>query len=227
MQATLVGTAVPAIFLWLIAVRWSGLKCTDLGVSRGKFASAIALTAVLWTATNIVHAAIALSQGESLVWNSEWQSPGARVLLGSLIAQLFGNALIEEMTYRHLLASQFRARLTYVKQEGLRMALVLLVSQCLFALVHIPQRLSIGMEVTNLPGEMIYLTVLGLLFAWGYIQTRNLFFVVGWHSLMNEPTLLVKQAGNPIYIICGVVIIALLLSGSVAWVRRIDKKRSE
>lgn len=147
-----------------------------------------------------------------------------------LAAQLFGNALYEEVAFRGFLLPQFFRRF---RRLGPAAAFVLapLLSQLLFALAHVPNRLWVtGLVPANLPGSLIPLFVLGLYFALVYLLTDNLFAVVGLHSLINVPMLtLVADEGGDLYSLNALVTLStsLLIAGVWWWRRTAVSERAQ
>ena len=69
------------------------------------------------------------------------------------------------------------------------MAAALLVSQCLFAVAHIPAHIL----VRHMAARQITMTVIaqgfaGVMLAVLYLRTRNLWIAMGMHALVNAPT---------------------------------------
>lgn len=115
----------------------------------------------------------------------------AGIVLGVLIGQVFGNALFEELAYRGFVFPQLYLRL---HGDGERpwhgFLLTLLISQALFALVHIPNRLYLGMSAGEIAADLAMLIGWGVLFTLIYMRTDNIFLVTGVHALGNAPTTL-------------------------------------
>jgi membrane protease YdiL (CAAX protease family) len=85
-----------------------------------------------------------------------------------------------------------------LKQFGdrpwVRLALALLISQGLFALSHIPNRIYLGMKPNEIAVDLLMLLGWGTLYTIVYLRTDNLFIVVGIHALGNTPTTLFRTA---------------------------------
>lgn len=135
--------------------------------------------------------------------------------IGGFVGQVFGNALYEETVYRGFLLPQFAKKFTPLsRSESPRTAflLALLISQTVFTLVHVPGRLTAGVEIGSRPVFLAAPFVLGVLFALVYARTGNLFVTVGLHTLVNNPVLLV-DAGGVVLVPLLLVMLAIL----VAW----------
>jgi membrane protease YdiL (CAAX protease family) len=134
-------------------------------------------------------------------------------VLGLLLAQVLGNALFEEVGYRGFLLRQFELRLGWVTGRRRRLAVAAALSLALFALMHVPNRLSAGFAGADLATSVLIALALGVLLTLLYLRTGNLLLVVGVHALINTPTLLVASpASHEI-----VEVLAVLLL--VAWPR--------
>jgi membrane protease YdiL (CAAX protease family) len=109
-------------------------------------------------------------------------------MLGLLAAQLFGNALYEEILFRAVLLDQLVLKLRDC-QWGFLLALV--GSQTIFAVLHVPNRLLQGYTFAGMAEGLGLLFLVGLLFALVYHRTGNLLIAVGVHAVNNAPTMLV------------------------------------
>lgn len=207
--------------LWCILRIRGGLRLRDIGLHSGTIRSGLLITLVMWLLTNGIHAVAGAASGHALTLHPDWQRQGVLTVIGTFLGQLLGNALCEEIVYRHVLITQLMARAKgRLKSPAVRLALVLLVTQAAFAAVHIPHRLRNGLPPERLPGNLFVLLLMGLIYSWGYLQTRNLVFVVGWHSLSNTPTLLVPQAVGPHNVLYGIIFVGLMLQLGFRIVRR-------
>jgi membrane protease YdiL (CAAX protease family) len=114
-------------------------------------------------------------------------------MLGALLAQLFGNALAEETIYRGFLLPQTWLKLPIAQHPGWRLLLTVLISQGVFALSHIPNRIFNGMPITAMAPDMLILLAFGLYFTFLYLRTGNLFIAVGVHALVNQPVSIIQS----------------------------------
>lgn len=185
----------------------------DLGWRMRTLPGALLPIFVLWLGMNLSTLLAAQPTGTPLAWNSGWQQGG--LLPGALIAQLLGAALMEETVFRGWLwpqlACRLRARLSTLPAWGL----ALLVSQGLFAALHIPARLAAGAAPAEVAAMAGSLFLIGLVLALIYAAMRNLFFVVGLHALGNAPTLLAQPQGPPPTLV--MLGLALLIAAAWAW----------
>lgn len=184
LTANWVGLAVLVVGLLLLVGR---LRPRDVGLVLSDRRNGLLFTIACFV---LIQAGVALAASAAAVPGvvNDWVGYGARTTLSLLVAQLFGNALLEEIAFRGFLLPQIFLKL----RRGGVAALVLaaLGSQALFALAHVPNRVWVaGVAPTELPGYLLLLFVIGLWFASIYLLTRNLFAVVGLHALVNVPML--------------------------------------
>ena len=96
-------------------------------------------------------------------------------MFGELISQLFGNALFEEIVWRGFIFVQL---FLLLKEREVRRALLkaLLISQGLFALMHLPfQLIAWGSTWATLSFWLLATGIVGVIFAVVYIKTGNLY----------------------------------------------------
>ena len=163
----------------------AGLRPEDLGVTRASILPAVAVTMVFWLALQAVFGLVSVFQG-GLAWYSVWREHGPGFVLGGLLGQLFGNALAEEVVFRGLLFPQLLLKMR--RRWGQRKALVLagLMSQAVFALLHIPNYLFVHHE-RFLVMDFVRLVLNGLLLLLVFLTAQNLLVAVGVHALWNTP----------------------------------------
>ena len=177
------------------SLRWrSGLHADDVGLASRGFLPGVAVTMALWIGINLFQTLCAFRLGVPVEANSDWLQLGVLRTVGIFLAQLLGNALFEEILFRGVLFQQWRMRLSSRgKRPAQSLLLALIFSQALFALIHVPLRLSSGMPLDALPSELALLFGLGVLLGLVYWRTSNLYICVGVHALSNAPFLVVKQ----------------------------------
>ncbi|MUV56458.1 CPBP family intramembrane glutamic endopeptidase [Halogeometricum sp. CBA1124] len=192
-----------------------GLRLRDLGLERSKLPLAAAVTAGLWATIQVVGATVAYVQTGSVALDPLWSTAGVGAVLGLLVAQLFGNALFEEVLYRAVLLDQLVLKLRH-RRRGFLLALV--GSQAVFSLLHVPNRLYQGFPLDALLVSLGMLFLMGLLFALVYHRTGNLLVAVGVHAVGNAPTMLVETpvSGNFLTVVLAVVLVVVwpVVSGS-------------
>jgi hypothetical protein len=194
---------------------WAGrLRIRDLALRRGDLRTGVVVTVGVWLSMQVVGVAVLLWTGAPVRINGTWVTGGALAAIGALVAQLFGNALYEEVVFRAFLLNQFRhklqRRLTAARQWSVLIALV--ASQGVFALIHVPNRVvGAGLALGQLGPTLLLLFVWGTMLAVVYYRTGNLFVAIGIHAFMNTPTMLVgpPDVGIITAIGLGVVLAAL------------------
>ena len=192
------------------------LRPGDVGLRARDVGAGLAFTAVYFGVLQLALLAFASLSGVEVV--NLWARVGALTTAYLLLAQLIGNALYEEIAFRGFLLPQLVLKF---RRLGIAAGIVLavLVSQGLFALAHVPNRLWVtGLNPSQLPGALLPLFLLGLYFAMLYLLTGNLFAVIGVHALTNEPLLaLVGADGRTLDMPHFLIAVALSLALAIAW----------
>ena len=153
---------------------------------------AVAVTLGVWLLMQAIQLVFHLLADGTAQVSPVWAGGGATVLVGGLIAQFFGTALVEEIIFRGYLLTQVREKLHRRWPGSARRALIpaLLISQFSFAAFHLPGHIASGLGPVDIVIDLVRLTLLGTLFALLYLRTGNLFIGIGIHSLSNNPTAL-------------------------------------
>ena len=193
---TLMGSAIIlAVVVGGVIFGLGRMRPAEVGLIANRLPAAIGVTVGLWVATQAVLIIGAWATLGAVPVNPQWATRGATAMIGALLAQLFGNALAEEISYRGFLLPQ-----TWLKLRGgvlyhvrWRLLLAVLISQTFFAFSHIPNRIFNGMTPEEMAFDFVKLTVVGAYFAFLYLRTDNLFFAVGVHALANRPTSIVHS----------------------------------
>ncbi len=175
---------------------WAGARGPELGLRRRDFWPAMIVTLVIWLLLNATTVLVVQLSGQSLLLATSFSSAAAlRSSAAELVGQLFGNALYEEILFRGVLLIQFAVWLRKAPEPPNRLVLglSLLMSQGIFALQHIPNRLAFHawQSVGDAASDLALLFVSGVFFAAVFLRTRNLWIAVGVHTLGNLPTTLV------------------------------------
>lgn len=210
------------VFLLLVVVvglvGWlGGLRPADLGLDRADLRTGVVVTLASWLVLQAVGVASLVAQGQPVAVNSYWTAGSALAVIGIFVAQLFGNALYEEVVYRAFLVNQFRHKLARALPTATprRVLLVaILVSQLVFALIHVPARL-VTYQTATIPGSLLTVFVLGVLLAVLYYRTGNLFVAVGLHAFLNAPTMVF---GSPEVGMLAALVLVVLLAVAWPWV---------
>ena len=195
-----------AVLVGLVMMVVGRMRPAEFGVVAGQIGAGVFVLVVVWVALNLVTGAAALLAGQGLAWEARWTEYGVLAMLGSLIGQIFGNALLEEIEYRGFLLPQFGHKLrALADRPRLRVVLAVLIMAVIFSVSHIPNRIF-----HNQPfDDWALLIGFGVWFAVIYLRTGNLFVAVALHALHNAPTLLFASPLDyaiPIMILDGLVI---------------------
>ncbi len=178
-----------AVLVGLIILRFGGLRLYDVGLIPRNIVVGILFTVGIWAAAQGIHVIAAWLDYGTVKLSPDWINPG--FMIGLVLTQIFGNALFEEIAYRGFMFPQMYLRATWLRaRPWTRLLLALLVSQGLFALSHIPNRIYLGMTPNEIALDLLMLLGWGTLYTLIYLRTDNLFIVVGIHALGNTPTTL-------------------------------------
>lgn len=177
----------------LVILRTGGLRPYDVGLIPRHIPLGVLATLGFWGAAQVIHLIAGwLTYGE-VALNADWANPA--FMIGLILTQIFGNALFEEIAYRGFLFPQLYLRLDAARHSpARRLALALLVSQGIFAIAHIPNRIYLGMSSAQIALDLLMLLCWGTIYTLIYLRTDNLFLVVGIHALGNTPTTLFQTA---------------------------------
>lgn len=177
---------LPSVAAYLLLFRSGGCRRTDVGWRLGTLPAGLAGGALLWGALQVCAGAPA-----------EWrvrQDVGllSAALWAPLLGQLLGNALWEETVYRGFVFAQVRSRLEERGSTRRNAGFLAAAASALaFAIPHLPQRVYSGTlgGPAAIALDLAHLFAAGLLLAWLYARTENLWWLVALHGLANAPTL--------------------------------------
>jgi len=140
-----------------------------------------------------------LAQGQALALHPKWTQLGVAAVLGGVVAQAFGHALVEDTAFRAFFLPELRARavrLGFALAPFLAVALALFGSALLFGLAHLPTRALVRSSGWSaLLAEQGNFLSAGLALGLAFVVTRNLFVVIALHVLLNDPAPLVSASG--------------------------------
>lgn len=195
------------IFLCMIAK----LSLRDLGLTKKKLFAGMIGTLLFWIAINMVDLGMTLLTHSSLSFNSDIFR-NSNVVFAELLGQIFGNALLEEVLFRGFLLVQIYLLLKKVNNNTSRIVYAMFISQSIFAAIHIPNRIYSGLVGLDFVYDFIILVILGVIFSLLYVLTKNLFFVIGVHSLMNVQIMFWDSSfTNTATLICVLLLTCLLI----------------
>jgi uncharacterized protein len=128
-----------AVIVGLVLCLIGGLRLSDLGLRGSDLPIAVVLTVSVWIGVNAIEGAWQAVADGAVSWGGEWQGLGVTAVIGALLAQLFGNALYEEILFRGVLLRQTYWRLETTRLTNLQtLAIAIAISQSVFALIHLP-----------------------------------------------------------------------------------------
>lgn len=185
-----------AAFIALLGII-GGARRAEFGLYRPHLIRSAIIILAVWISLNLFAAAVAAVDGDGIHLASTFRTPDqAFSAIGALLGQLFGNALYEEIAFRGVLLTQlalFFGRTRPHAPGGRTVLLAILISQALFALQHIPNRLAFGAWSTREGAllDLLMLFISGVFFALVFLRTRGLLIAVGLHALINTPTALI------------------------------------
>lgn len=188
--------AAYASIFWVI--RAGGhVPFAQIGWRREMLRAGILATLCLFAGTNLFLLAREWFSGHGVHGNPAWSEARRGAAAGYLLAQLFGNALVEESVFRGFLLPQLFRRWRERLAAPLALAAAVVVSQVAFALAHIPARLASGVAPADLSLPLLSIACWGVCFALIYLHTGNLFLVMGFHALLNAPSILIETSLPP------------------------------
>ncbi len=180
--------------IWLVVIfGWAicGLRAKDIGIRWGQWKEGVVVTLVMWVIIEGVLVGSVLVLKRPLSWHPLWNRLTPAAIAANVVYYFLGVALFEEVFYRGFMVPQF----FHAFQERFpkrSQVMAVLTSQLLFALSHIPHYpmplpMPVGLGILWLSGVVL---------AWMWLRTGNLFIVIGWHGLMDFPIHLVAAPQN-------------------------------
>jgi len=154
----------------------------SIWLNKQKLKIAILLIISIWLISQVFIIAVSYYNTREIIFIQNFN-----IIAGNIIGQLFGTSLLEEMIFRGILLIQLY--LIIINKNSNRMTIIysLAVSAIIFAISHIPNRILIYTPdnlVLDAMGLLFGSTLLGVIF----LKTKNLPFVIGFHSLVNDPS---------------------------------------
>jgi membrane protease YdiL (CAAX protease family) len=195
-------------------VRIAGkIPFTDMGMTWKKLPVGLLVYAGAYIILNLVLFLLNAVMEISAIWYPYWKEIGSiDIALGNLLAQIFGNVLFEEIYYRGFLWAQFSIKFTKMLKNKpvLGLNIGALLTNTLFALMHIPNRILNGILGWDLILSLLILLGIGYLFSAVYLITENLFAAMAIHVLLNVSFVLfypIFTTDTVILIILGLMLI--------------------
>ena len=183
-----------------------------------------------WGLLQLGLVAAVVRQGHALELHPMWTSFGLPAVLGGVLAQLAGHALVEDTAFRGFFLPELRARLARATSLlALAFAALALVgSSLLFGLAHLPTLVLVqGTSLAELVARQAHFLSAGLALGLAYLATRNLFAVVGLHVLLNDPAPIVAVPGLVLNRAVLVVFGGVIVLSCVHRLRRLRRRRAQ
>jgi hypothetical protein len=186
---TLIFSLARFIFVVLgVAMLVGKLRPRDLGLQWEKLSQGAVVVFGLWILMQVIGALLHLIATGKVGLSPIWTPEKIPFIAGGLIAQFLGNAFAEEVIFRGFLLTQVALLLKgKITKHGKLLTASIFLSQFIFALTHIPQRIATGYPLPSMLINLVLLWVIGSLFAVLYLRTDNIFVVIGIHALANMP----------------------------------------
>lgn len=173
--------------IYLVIIKISDLTWSDIGFTNVKPKIIIATVTyfMIWLLMELSTLLYLQINDLPIRFATDWKDLGLTVVLGIIIGHLFGNTPLEEISYR---AFMFPQLYKLFEKKGIRnqyitYILSILISQLIFALLHIPIRLF-----NNDPIDFVsisFLFTFGCFLVLVYYRTDNLFLTIAIHSFLN------------------------------------------
>ena len=196
------------------------MRAADLGLTGGwrggcKGLNAVLLTYLLWGVAQLLVVGAGLVGLTEVSLNPAWMRPLNPALLGASATTVLAGAVLEEVMYRGFL---FVHLLLLLRRWGLGRtgALwgALAGSQLVFGLNHVPVGLAAGFAGSTLVLYVLQVSLVGVMFCVLFVQTNNLYFVMGAHALLNHPELPFVAGVHSSFVVL-LVVLGLMLARPV------------
>jgi membrane protease YdiL (CAAX protease family) len=178
------------------------------------------VTIALWLVMQGILTVVGALQGQ-LALNADWNQSGGSPVIGGVLGQLLGNALVEETVFRGFFLAQFYVKAAHRLRHEAALAISVIGSSVLYSVTHVPNLLFIksidGIDLLMFLGGLVGL---GFLFAAVYLVTGNLFIAVGLHALVNTPAPLFHSSELTVNTVWfGVTVLLLIAWPQIKWLR--------
>lgn len=212
-QSTLVGGLVSLAVTGMVIFGVARCRGADVGWRPGAVFTGMIVTFALWLVMQGILAVVGAFQGQ-LVLNADWNQSGGSSVIGGVLGQILGNALVEETVFRGFFLAQFYLKAAERFRHGAALAIAVFGSSVLYSVTHVPNLLFIkNMDGIDLGVFLGGLVGLGALFAAVYLVTGNLFIAVGLHALVNTPAPMIQLSERS----QGMVWFGLTVALLIAW----------
>jgi hypothetical protein len=211
------------ILLFWVGVVLLGIgrrRPAEVGIEPRKVPAGLVYMGLVWLALQVVMLGWYWLFDKPIEIANGWDNVAVLDKFGRFVSHLLGNALYEEIVFRGFFLMQFVLlfHTRWPDRPRLAFVLALVLMAVLFSMMHVPDRLG-RQQYTSWAAvveDQIELIVNACVFGWIYWWTRNLFFAVGLHGLVNLPTTLF--AWHAIGPLAMPVPIVLALGVVISWV---------
>lgn len=171
--------------IYMLLIKIGPFRWVDLGASEPQVRIPLAIISffVMWGAMQVTIVFYLISAGQEIEFADYWLNDGLLFSLGLIIGHLFGNALFEELGFRAFFFPQMDYAFKQLTNQKTALLSALILSQILFALVHLPIRIYNDDSLDVIP--FVFLTIYGIGLCFVYIRTRNIFLAITTHALLN------------------------------------------
>jgi membrane protease YdiL (CAAX protease family) len=213
---TLIGAGTFGLVVIAVLIGFGKMPFHDFGWIGSKLVPGLAAAAVLWIAMQVVEVVIGLATNGQVHLSPTWRIAGWTTVIGVLIGQALGTAPGEETFFRGFLLPQLQIRLGHMSPAR-SIGLAIVASQAVFALYHLPNLVfgtshAVGTTALAITSQLGIDFALGVLYAFIYIRTGNLFLLMGIHALSNAGTSLVATPIAPVPVLLVFIVLFLGLT---------------
>jgi uncharacterized protein len=180
-------SSINYLIVWLILVIvlfwWGKYRFNDFGFRQTKLKNIFIYTIVIFLFYQLLSSIVLIVDSRPI--SSGWFfHDSIAAIIFTIVSQVFGNTIIEEISYRGFLFPQLYNRIM-AKSEKSKILISLISSQIIFALMHLPNHILNGFSYNNPIIDMLLLFLAGIVFAVAYLKTKNLWYAIIAHTLYN------------------------------------------
>ena len=221
------GIVTPVFLLSLLAlgvilsivILIGGIGLDDVGMDRDYVGRGVGVTVMIWAAAQVVGVLPRVVANRPVLLDREFEFGSRLDLVGRFLESL-GNATLEEVVLRGFLLVQLYLLFhggAGPERRGVASAVA--ITLVVTALVALPGALPYPSWRSALIHQGTLLGV-GLFLSWIYFRTRNLFFIIGVHTLLLAPTPIVAAPRHGEELYHAAVIGTLATVWALLWPRR-------
>ena len=197
--------------IWLIITFVGDVRSDDIRLSKSKFKTSMIVLVCVWLVLNLVTWVFyLLAQGSFVLLNDIWADLPS-IPIGYFLAHIFAVGLIEEFVFRGYFLMEITKKMKLRfdgKKRKTAFFLGILISNAMFSLLHIPNRIINGTTFLELILNLFLVLGVGVFLSFTYWFTDNIFMAMIFHGLLNYPMLILA----PIFISPQLM---LLIGGSI------------